>query len=150
MNVETDNVDTMIEWILNGTAHRFVLDVRPGDVSNNSRLVPQQIRGRYTGRLVDSTEYRDGLRVMALQVRSDMNARGLERIEGPVEVWVTTYWPTEAGDVDATSKAALDCLQQAGLIVNDRQCRPVHLDRAKDPDRPRIEIVVCPRGDRDG
>ena len=114
----------------------FSLDVNPGDVSNNGRLIPSR------GRLVDSPEYRNGLRMMAWQVRSQMNEHGWKQIAARCSVSAITYWPTEAGDVDATSKAILDCLQAGGAIVNDKQVRPLTLDRAKDKARPRVEITL--------
>lgn len=122
--------------------YRFVIEVSPGDVSNNSRLIPQQLRGRYTGRLVDSTEYRNGLASMVMQVRSQRNRNRWPTITGRCSVSAVTYWKTESGDVDATSKAILDALQQGGMVANDKQVRPVHLDRGTDKARPRIEITV--------
>ncbi|MBK6671624.1 MAG: hypothetical protein IPG46_18940, partial [Actinobacteria bacterium] len=45
---------------------RFVLDINPGDVSNNRRHIPEyDRRGRPTGRLILSSEYREGLRSMS-------------------------------------------------------------------------------------
>lgn len=120
----------------------FVIEVSPGDVSNNSRLIPQKLRGRYTGRLVDSTEYRNGLASMAMQVRSQRNRNRWPTITGPCSVSAVTYWPTESGDVEATSKAILDCLQQGGAVANDRQIRPATFDRAKDKANPRVEITL--------
>lgn len=122
--------------------YTFTLLVSPGDVSNNARLIPQKVRGRFTGRLVDATPYRDGLASMAFQVRSTRNRNRWPTLSGRCSVSATTYWKTEAGDVDATSKAILDALQQGGAIVNDKQVRPLHLDRGTDKARPRIEITV--------
>lgn len=121
---------------------RFVLSVRPGDISNNSRLVPiLDRRGRFQ-RLGDSREYRAGLGSMALQIRSQRNAKGWPTLTGRCMVTAISYWPTWQGDVDANSKAILDCLQQGGAVENDRQIKPATFDRETDPKNPRVEITL--------
>lgn len=128
---------------------RFILDINPGDVSNNSRLIPEYDRlRRPTGRLIDSPEYRAGLQSMALQVASQRHQHGWRTVRKPalVSVSIVTYWPTWNGDVDATSKACLDALEQGGVVENDRQCLPVTMTRGIDKARPRIEIEVMVHG----
>ena len=79
---------------------------------------------------------------MSLQVWSQRNANRWRTIEGRCTVTAMSFWKTEAGDVDGNSKAILDCLQQGGAVVNDRQIKPVTYDRAKDSGRPRVEITL--------
>lgn len=118
--------------------YTFRLDVRPGDVSNNSRMIPRH------GRLVDSPQYRAGLTAMALQVSMICAAQKWRKTEAPVVVDVVTLWPTHAGDVEATSKAALDCLEKGGLLKNDRQVVRVTYERGIDKARPGLVITVRP------
>lgn len=120
--------------------YKFSLIVNPGDVSNNSRLIPQKLRGRYTGRLVDSADYRDGLRMMAGQVA--FLRKGV-LLKEEVAVSVVTYWPTAKGDVEATSKAALDALQHGGFLDNDRKVRWMRMTRGVDKQNPRIDITIA-------
>ena len=99
---------------------RFVLEINPGDVSNNRRHIPEYDRRRRpTGRLILSSEYREGLRSMSLQVMSQRNKMRARTIAKPafVRVSIVTYWPTWQGDVDATSKASLDALQHGGVVA---------------------------------
>lgn len=48
---------------------------------------------------------------------------------GPVSVSITLPLATR-GDADNRLKAALDALQDAGVVANDRQCDPVSIGRA--------------------
>lgn len=111
------------------TTLRIRLEVEPGDVAVNQRLIPQYDRsGKPTGRLVKSSRYRSGLGYMALQVRQAVARHGWRQRKGQVRVEIVTHWPGKDGDCDATCKAVVDALADGLAVVNDRQCRPILLD----------------------
>lgn len=105
------------------------IDVDPGDVSINRRLVPQHDRkGRPTGRLVKNRHYRSELERMGLIVRQACLRAGWRTTKRRVSVHVFTRWGGPLGDCDATAKAVVDSLQIGGVVANDKQCRPITLD----------------------
>lgn len=61
---------------------------------------------------------------------------------GPVSVVIGLPRSTR-GDADNRNKAALDALQEAGVVANDKQCDPVTIGRA---DVDLTTITITPRG----
>jgi Endodeoxyribonuclease RusA len=120
-----------------------VVDIEPGRVKTNGRLVPQKLRGAFTGRLVLSATYRAGLDEMALQVRQACVTQRWRQTSKPVRVAVTTWWPGTRGDLDATAKSSLDALTQGGAIADDAQVVALMLSRGTDRANPRIEIQLA-------
>lgn len=120
----------------------IVIPMQPGRVKANGRLVPQRVRGVFTGRLVLSSVYREGLEEMALRVRQACVLHRWRKTIRPVRVVVTTWWPRNRGDLDATCKAACDSLTNGGAIFDDDQIVAIELARGVDKVRPRIEIEI--------
>lgn len=58
------------------------------------------------------------------------------------------FFPTRGNDIDGPLKFLLDCLQPAGLIVNDNRVRRVVLEKPAPDGEPRIEMAVGPVGGR--
>lgn len=69
---------------------------------------------------------------------ADLRRQKPPRFTGRVGVQIRLPMATR-GDVDNRAKAVLDALQSAGVVVNDRQCDPVHIGRA---DVPLTTIVI--------
>lgn len=122
---------------------RITLAVNPGDVSINRRMIPQYDRhGRPSGRLVLNSAYRSTLDHMALIVRQACIKQGWKTTKKMVRVSVFTRWPGPDGDCGSTEKAAVDALQMGGVVVNDKQCRPITLDAAWNCREPGIDVAL--------
>jgi crossover junction endodeoxyribonuclease RusA len=63
-------------------------------------------------------------------------------LEGDVRVSIIAYFRDRRRDTDNILKPALDLLQAAGVMVNDRQVCEIHLYRAIDKGNPRLEVDV--------
>ena len=133
---------------------KIVLDVNPGDVAINRKIVPAHDRqGRPTGRLCNSKRYTAGVDEMILQIRQacvHYNWRTRMRPSRCL-VYIMTYWRGPNGDADSTCKAVLDALAHGGAVENDRQLKPSadcrHNSR---PARIEVEIVDCAGDEDDG
>lgn len=64
------------------------------------------------------------------------------RLEGDVDVTMRVYFKDRRRDLDNVAKPALDLLQAAGIVENDRQVARLELVRGFDKGNPRIEIAV--------
>ena len=114
----------------------LTLAIDPGLIKNNDRYTIAH------GRLILSGAYRSGCEHCALMVRQACIVQQWRTTERPVRVVMTTWWPTRRGDVDATSKAVLDSLQNGGAIANDAQVVELVARKGVDKDRPRIEVEI--------
>lgn len=74
-------------------------------------------------------------------------AAKVRRAGGPVSVRATVYFPSRRGDLDNVAKPLLDALKGIAYI-DDRQVEELHLVRALDRERPRVEVSVTERGAR--
>lgn len=121
---------------------RITIAINPGDVSINRRMVPQYVGSKPTGRLILSSSYRSTLDHMALIVRQACIKQGWKTTKKMLRVSVFTRWPGPDGDCGSTEKAAVDALQMGGVVVNDKQCRPITLDAAWNCREPGIDIEL--------
>lgn len=64
-------------------------------------------------------------------------------LKGELVAEVTIFYPDQRRDLDAS--LVLDCLQKAGVVVNDRQFREQHLYHGIDKEKPRAEIAIWSR-----
>ena len=121
----------------------ITLDIPPGDLAINRRLVPQHNRHRQpTGRLILRKSYRAALEEAALVVRQACIRNAWPIATSNVCVTVVTHWRTARGDAEATTKAVCDALEQGGCVANDKLCKPLVIDAVHGDKRPRIEITV--------
>jgi len=60
----------------------------------------------------------------------------------PMIVTLHCFFKTKAPDLDNAAKAVLDCIQSAGVITNDNRVYELHMTKAIDKDRPRVEIII--------
>ncbi len=98
-----------------------------------------------------STRYKATMEAMTLAFRQAWDGGPMV---GPVLVRMRTYWGSRhrqgaadgqaRGDVDATCKAALDALEDAGVVANDAQVESLIATKHYDPKHPRIEVDVEP------
>lgn len=109
---------------------KFTIDIDPGSISVNRRLIPQYKGKRPTGRLVLSSNYRLGLDLMALQVRQACVEHGWTMSKRQCRVSIFTRWPGPSGDAGSTEKAVCDALQLGLAVANDKLCRPLMIDCA--------------------
>lgn len=107
---------------------KFTIDIDPGSISVNGRLIPQYIGTRPTGRLVLSPDYRLGLDLMSLQVRQACIEHGWKTSTRQCRVSIFTRWPGPSGDAGSTEKAVCDALQLGLAVANDKLCRPLVID----------------------
>jgi Holliday junction resolvase RusA-like endonuclease len=121
---------------------KVVIEVEPGQVRANGRLIPQKVDGHFTGRLILASAYRAGLDEMSLAVRQECIRSRWKKTGKAVTVDVISYWPGKRGDLDATIKAACDCLTDGGAILDDDQIVELRVTRGVDRARPRIEIEL--------
>ncbi len=64
-------------------------------------------------------------------------------ITGPCQATITVYLPTKAGDADNYVKLVLDAVQDAGIILNDRQVNSLTVTKEVDKSNPRVEITIA-------
>ncbi len=60
----------------------------------------------------------------------------------PLRAVLTIFYPSFKQDVDPA--IVFDCLQNAGVISNDRYVREMHVYGEVDPKQPRVEIILEP------
>ncbi len=124
---------------------RFTIPIPPGLLAINRKYEPQS-RSREGKRWTEigiRKEWAAAFDEAVMHVRQAVVANRWRARERHVEVTIVSHWPTNDGDCDATCKAVLDILQAANVVVNDRLCRPVHLDDTHEVFRPgEISVVV--------
>jgi Holliday junction resolvase RusA-like endonuclease len=114
----------------------YVIEGPPLSVNNSKAAVP--VRGKL--RMITTRKAREWKAAATWGLKSQKGTR--PTINGPCTVAMFVYLKTSAGDADNYIKAALDALQDAGIIGNDRQVRQVSATKAKDAKRPRVEINI--------
>jgi len=67
--------------------------------------------------------------------------RGLRWAE-PMSVTLHCFFKSKQPDLDNAAKAVLDCIQNADVITNDNRVYELHMTKAIDKDRPRVEIII--------
>lgn len=75
-------------------------------------------------------------------VPSELLALKIKPLEGPVEVWLTFFFPTKAGDADGRTKILFDAMQRYAY-ENDKQIARYHVEKAKDAANPRVDVTIC-------
>lgn len=68
----------------------------------------------------------------------------VKRVEGEVEVRIEVYFRDRRRDLDNVAKPALDLLQAAGVLEDDRQVVRLEMVRRIDKGNPRVELYVLP------
>lgn len=58
------------------------------------------------------------------------------------QIDMDVYYPNNRKDLDGAWKIVLDCLQQNGVIHNDRECLELHARKMIDKNNPRVEITI--------
>lgn len=135
---------------MTATVERFVCSIpgNPGEARINRWT--RSVRTATGVRVVKREEYR------RWSARASMIARvaasGLDLGDGPLHAEIVAYWPRVTrsgaaaglafGDVDATAKAVLDALEDAGVIRDDGQIETLTLRKAHSPKAPRIDVEV--------
>jgi len=67
-----------------------------------------------------------------------------EPISVPFEIWIDVYFQSNRSDLDNAAKIILDCLQNCGMIQNDRLCSVLVMRKHIDKLDPRIEFEIKP------
>ncbi len=75
------------------------------------------------------------------QIQIPSKYRGV-KIEGDLCVSIICFFSSRRPDLDNAAKALLDCLQNGGVIKNDRSFIEVHLYKKLDKDNPRAIISI--------
>lgn len=65
-----------------------------------------------------------------------------KNIESMFKLNVDIYHENNRPDLDNGFKILLDCLQQAKVIKNDRQCMEIHARKLIDKQNPRVEFTL--------
>ena len=118
------------------TTWHYTVEGRPVSGTNSQRIV--RTGGR---RLVLKSKAAVAWRESAaLQLRAQRGRTA--PIAQDCAVTLRVYRATSAGDVDNYAKAALDAMQDAGILADDKYVEELHLYRATDRHRPRVEITV--------
>lgn len=79
-------------------------------------------------------------KAFALQVP----AAAKKGIEIPVKISLAIYFHSRRQDIDSPCKTILDCIQNNGIIKNDRQVHELHVLKKLDRKNPRVEIKIEP------
>ena len=102
---------------------------------------PVNVRGKL--RMITTAKARTWKKAAAWSLRAQRGT--IPTITGPCTLTIRVFLPTASGDVDNYLKAVLDALQDAKVFANDRQVQGIQATKAKDKDRPRVEIEVLER-----
>lgn len=106
-------------------------------------------RTRAYGKTPEQRQFAASLAMHGLRAR---RAAGWETTTAQVEVRIRVVFANERPDTDSPVKAVLDSLEVsrpklrrlgAGFVANDRQVKRYVVERAIDPERPRVEIEVA-------
>ena len=65
-----------------------------------------------------------------------------ETVRVPFEIWIDVYFQSNRSDLDNAAKVILDCLQNTGIIENDRLCSVLVMRKHVDKENPRIEFEI--------
>jgi Holliday junction resolvase RusA-like endonuclease len=65
-----------------------------------------------------------------------------ETISIPFQIWIDVYFQSNRSDLDNAAKVILDCLQNCGMIANDRLCSFLVMRKHIDKENPRIEFRI--------
>lgn len=101
--------------------------------------VPSKSNGYKIGnnRLYKSKELKNYERIFANHINLGLgDSREMIKEKFILEVWV--YFRSNRSDLDNAAKIILDCLQNCGLIENDRLCEELHMYKDIDKEMPRI------------
>ena len=63
-------------------------------------------------------------------------------ITEPFQIWIDVYFQSNRSDLDNAAKVILDCLQNCGMIQNDRICSVLVMRKHIDKLDPRIEFEI--------
>jgi len=115
---------------------KYVIEGKPLSVNNAKAAV--NVRGKL--RMISTSKARKWKDTAVWSLKAQNGTT--PRIEGPCSLSISVFLPTAAGDVDNYVKSAMDALQSAGIILNDRQVQRISVTKAQDKYRPRVEITV--------
>lgn len=66
--------------------------------------------------------------------------KGQEPLIGDLVIHAAIYYPSQRNDLDGS--IFFDTLQKAGVVLNDRQLKEMHLYRETDKVNPRVEFLI--------
>jgi Holliday junction resolvase RusA-like endonuclease len=104
--------------------------------------VPSKSNGYKIGnnRLYKSVQLKEYENFFQQQISSQLT----EIITIPFEIWINVYFQSNRSDLDNAAKVILDCLQNFGVIENDRLCCVLVMRKFVDKINPRIEFEIKP------
>ena len=114
--------------------HRLTIKGRPVSQKNAKRVY------RGMGHPVTATHVKHWHASALFQLRALWRR---DPLEGPWALGVIAFLAKgQSMDCDNSAAAPMDALQAAGVIKNDNKFCPLYVDRARDWDNPRVEIVI--------
>ena len=149
------------------TVLSFTIPGDPGRCRTNARATPIVREGAKRPTMILSADYKAWRELAILLMRREAakhpdQAWVASLREGPVSVYIVTYWPRKHakgpalglafGDVDSVVKACLDAMREpeprrpgAFIISDDSQVGKADLLKRVDVRNPRIEIEIRKR-----
>lgn len=126
--------------------YTFVIRGRPVSQKNSKRI----FRSAEGKPFISSNQgVKDWMRDAVIQLQNQY--LGQKCFECEVEVQILAILDKgQRGDVDNLATAPLDALQKAKVIKNDSLVRRLVIEKARDPDWPRLHIHVKPLGSQSG
>lgn len=106
--------------------------------ANNYQAVPDGCR---RSRIIKN----DRIRAYERHFREQCRIYAGAMVDRPFEVVVIVYTKSWSFDLDNSLKTLLDCMQDAGVITDDKNCIRIVADKVLDPYNPRIEFCVLPQ-----
>ena len=102
--------------------------------------VPSKSNGYRIGnnRLYKTTELKSYEINFSWQIKKHI----LEIIKNPFQIWIHVYFQSNKSDLDNAAKIILDCLQENKIILNDRLCSILIMEKRIDKMNPRIEFKI--------
>jgi len=102
--------------------------------------VPSKSNGYKIGnnRLYKSSLLKEYEYSFAFQIKKHLK----ETFAEPFKIWIHVYFQSNRSDLDNAAKVILDCLQSSGMILNDRLCSILVMEKYIDKDNPRIEFKI--------
>jgi len=102
--------------------------------------VPSKSNGYRIGnnRLYKTTELKSYEVNFSWQIKKHLT----EIIKNPFQIWIHVYFQSNKSDLDNAAKIILDCLQENKIILNDRLCSILIMEKHIDKMNPRIEFKI--------
>lgn len=111
--------------------------------ANHYQIVPSKGKGH---RIIKDNAVRNYEGWFVRQVKKKPGVPD-EPISMPFTIDVVVCYSSMRHDLDNSLKTLLDCIQMAGIIKNDMQCREIHAKKVVNKSNPYVHFVISYDGE---